>query len=121
MVPPDTPPRQAEVARACAELFVLLGGFTGRIATKDTTLLSREPYEVGSWDVLIRRRRYIADPKAFDADCEFRGCVVFFRPFRVGTRCLAVHMTDDYADLHFGIPDRSELLRGGSARQRCTS
>lgn len=107
------------MVKACAEMFVLLAGYTGRLATKDTTLLMREPYEVGSWDYLVHRRRYIADPKSFEADCDSRGCVAFFRPFKIGTRCMAVRMSQEYTDLHFGVPDAVELVRG-NARRRCT-
>ena len=118
-VPPEgTAPGQLEVTRACAEMYVLLGGYTGRLASKDTTLLIREMHEVGSWDFLVHRRRYIVDPKSFDAECSLRGCIVFFRKFKVGPGCLAVRMSQDYADLHFGVPESVELMKANGKR-RC--
>jgi hypothetical protein len=58
------------VARLCAEAFVLQNGYTGRRAPRDTTLLVREPFEVGSWNLLVERRRYLIEPRAREAGCD---------------------------------------------------
>jgi hypothetical protein len=106
------------VARLCAEAFVLQNGYTGRRAPRDTSLLVREPFEVGSWDLLVERRRYLIEPTAREAMCDAGSCVVFFSRLRAPARCVAVVMTSAYRDLFIGRPDPTLLFRNNGSR-RC--
>ena len=117
--PPDTPPANAAVVRACAEGFVLRNGYTPTLATRDTSLLVREPFEIGSWSLLSNQRRYTIEPKALLAECDARGCIAFFRRFVRRQGCLAVRMSREYDQLQFGRPAEVELV-GRSSRLNCT-
>jgi hypothetical protein len=114
----DVAPSDEAVARLCAEAFVLQNGYTGRRAPRDTTLLVREPFEVGSWDLLVERRRYLIEPRAREAVCDAGSCVAFFSRLRAPARCVAVVMTSWYQDLFIGRPDPTLLFRGNGSR-RC--
>lgn len=114
--PPDTPPANPAVVRACAEGFVLRNGYTPTLAPRDTSLLVREPFEIGSWSLLSNQRRYTIEPKAIRVACTERDCTVFFLRFDRRFGCGAVKMTPRYDHLHFGRPDSSELL---GPRQGC--
>jgi len=106
------------VARLCAEAFVLQNGYTGRRASRDTSLLVREPFEVGSWDLLVERRRYLVEPRAREAVCDPGRCIVFFPRLRAPARCVVVEMTSAYQDLFIGRPDQTLLYRSNGSR-RC--
>jgi hypothetical protein len=112
-------PANPDVARACAEAFVLRNGYTPARAPRDTTLLARESFEIGTWDLLSEKRRYTIEPKALLADCDAAGCIVYFRRFVRSQGCLAVSMSSDYDRLQFGRPAEVELVRR-SAQLRCT-
>jgi hypothetical protein len=114
----DIAPSDEAVARLCAEEFVLQNGYTGRRAPRDTALLVREPFEVGSWDLLVERRRYLIEPKAREAVCDAGSCVVFFSRLRAPARCVAVVMTSWYQDVFIGRPDPTLLYRSNGSR-RC--
>ena len=75
------PPAELRTVRTCAEEYVRLNGYTPERSHADTTLLAREPFEVGSWDLLLEKRRYAVDPKSLLADCDASGCIVYFRRF----------------------------------------
>jgi hypothetical protein len=107
---PDTPPADPAVVRACAEAFVLHNGYTPTPAPHDTSLLVREPFEIGTWTLLANQRRYTIEPKAVRVDCTARGCIVFFRRFNRRFGCAAVNMTPRYDQLHFGLPAAAELV-----------
>lgn len=111
-------PADTLVARGCAEAFALRNGYTPVRAPRDTTLLVREPFEIGAWGLLSEKRRYTIEPKALLADCDASGCIVFFRRFVRSQGCLAVSMSRDYARLQFGRPAEVELV-GRSAQLRC--
>jgi len=111
-LPPEgTPLGIPAVVRACSEAFVRANGYTPARAPRDTTLLVREPFEIGSWGLLAEKRRYTVEPKAALSDCDGSGCIVFFRRFVRSQGCLAVSMSRDYDRLHFGRPAESELIR----------
>lgn len=93
-------------------------GYTPVRAPRDTSLLVREPFEIGSWSLLADQRRYSIEPKAALADCDASGCIVFFRRFVRNQGCLAVTMSRDYDRLQFGRPAEAELVRR-SAQVRC--
>ena len=118
VAPADTPPADPAVVRACAEAFVLHNGYTPTPAPRDTSLLVREPFEIGSWSLLTNQRRYSIEPKAVLAECDARGCIVFFRRFVRRQGCLAVRMTREYEQLQFGRPAEVELV-GRSSRLNC--
>lgn len=114
----EVPPADLGIVRACAEAFVLHNGYTPVLAPRDTSLLVREPFEIGSWSLLTERRRYTIEPKAVLADCDASGCIVFFRRFVRSQGCLAVTLSRDYDRLQFGRPAEAELVRR-SAQARC--
>ena len=114
----DAAPADTLVARACAEAFVRLNGYSPTLASRDTTLLARETFEVGSWPLLREKRRYSIEPKGVLSDCDASGCIVFFRRFVRSLGCLAASMSPDYQRLQFGKPADVELLRR-SAQLRC--
>lgn len=111
LTPDGVPPAAPEIVSACAELFIRNNGHTPARAIRDTTLLVREPFEIGSWDLLAEKRRYTVEPKAALSDCDASGCIVFFRRFVRSQGCLAVVMSRDYDRLHFGRPAEAELVR----------
>ena len=111
LVAQGTPPALPGIVRACAEAFVRNNGFTPARALRDTSLLVREPFEIGSWGLLGEKRRYTVEPKAALTDCDASGCIVFFRRFVRNQGCLAVVMSREYARLHFGRPAEAELVR----------
>jgi len=108
--PPDAVPGDRAVVRACAEAFVLHNGYTPAQAPRDTSLLVRESFEIGSWSLLTNQRRYSIEPRALLADCDARGCIVFFRRFVRRQGCLAVRMRQVYDQLQFGRPADAELV-----------
>ncbi len=109
--PLDVPPATLAVVRACAEAYVLHNGYTPTPATRDTGMLVREPFEIGSWSLLANQRRYSIEPRAALAGCDARGCIVFFRRFVRRQGCLAVTMTRGYDRLQFGRPADAELVQ----------
>jgi len=111
LVPDGAPAAAPELVRACAELFVRHNGYTPTHAPRDTTLLVREPFEIGSWALLAEKRRYTVEGKAALTDCDASGCIVFFRRFVRSQGCLAVVMGRGYDALHFGRPAEAELVR----------
>lgn len=111
-------PGRPDLARACAEAFVLSNGYTARRAPADTTLLVREPFEIGGWNLLRDTRRYTIEPKAVFAECDATGCIVLFRRFVRNRGCLAASMSGEYSRLQFGRPAETVLVRS-SAATRC--
>jgi hypothetical protein len=114
--PPDAAPGDRAVVRACAEAFVLHNGYTPTPAPRDTSLLVRESFEIGSWSLLTNQRRYTIESKAVRVACTARVCTVFFLRFDRRFGCGAVKMTAQYDQLHFGRPDTRELV---GPRQGC--
>jgi hypothetical protein len=111
LVAQGTAPAVPAVVQACAEAFVRNNGYTPARAPRDTTLLVRESFEIGSWDLLVDKRRYTVEPKAALTECDASGCIVFFRRFVRSAGCLAVVMSREYDRLHFGRPAEAELVR----------
>ena len=111
LVPEGAPAAAAELVQACAELFVRNNGYGPMHALRDTTLLVREPFEIGSWSLLAEKRRYTVEGKAALTDCDASGCIVFFRRFVRSQGCLAVVMGRGYDAMHFGRPAEAELVR----------
>jgi hypothetical protein len=117
LVPPGSRPGHPALVRACAETFVRQNGYTAT-RPRDTTLMVREPFEVGSWDYLLERRRYLIQPTAVEAACEGGKCMAFFLRSIPNSGCLDVTMSDRYEDLSFEAPAPSELVRRDGSR-RC--
>ena len=116
LVPPGSPPGNPGLVRACAEAFVLRNGYTAT-RPSDTTLMIREPFEVGSWDYLLLRRRYLIRPNAIEVACERQKCMAFFLRSVPSQGCMDVTMSSQYDQLAFETPAPAELVRpNGSLR-----
>ena len=106
----EVPEADVRVARLCAQAFVRQNGLTPERG-RDTSLMVRESFEIGSWSLLIEKRRYTLESKPEFAACEAPGCIVYFRRFQRRLGCLAVTMSFDYDILHVGVPAETELIR----------
>jgi hypothetical protein len=76
-----------DMARRCAELFVLENGYTDLPATGDSSRWVQEVGESDAWPRVLSTRSGTLDRTAATAQCSMRRCTVLFRARRQILAC----------------------------------
>lgn len=102
-----------DMARRCAEAFVVANGYTEDPATADSTRWVLEIGERGPWSGVFALRGGTLEREASMVQCSSRECVVLFRVRRSALDCTyrIVTMTQVFT--------RLGLRPGGIRNQRC--
>ena len=102
-----------EMARRCAERFILENGYTD-VPAEDSTRWVRETNELASWPRVLATRFGALDARASAVQCSRRECVVLFRVRRPILMCAhrAVTLTQVFTKIH--------LAPGGIRDTHCT-
>ena len=102
-----------DMARRCAEAFVVANGYTADPATDDSTRWVLEVGERRPWSGVFATRGGTLDREATAVQCSVRECVVLFRVRRAALDCAyrVVTMTQVFT--------RITLRPGGIRNMRC--
>ena len=102
-----------DMARRCAERFVLENGYTDAPAV-DSTRWVREAGDLGDWPRVLAHRTGSLEPRAAAVQCSRRECVVMFRIRRPILQCAfrAVVLTQVFTKI--------QLAPGGIRDARCS-